>query len=397
MTMNATIETAPETDAVSQRLTFVLAAACGMVAANIYYAQPLIAPISAVLGLSHAAAGLIVTMTQIGYGTGLLFIVPLGDLVENRTLICTVITLGAASLLAAAFATHALPFLIAALFIGLGSVAVQIIIPYAAHLAPEAIRGRVVGNVSTGLMLGIMLARPVSSFITAALSWHAVFFCSAALMIVLAIVLRFTLPKRKPVARMHYGALLLSMPHLVRATPLLRRRALYQAGLFGAFTLFWTVVPLQLASQFDFTQRGIALFALAGVSGVFAAPIAGRLADRSHSRIATLAAMLFVALGFLVTHVGAAGSTLNLACLVAAAIAIDFGVQGNVVLGFRAIFVLGHEHRSRLNGLYMATFFAAGAAGSALGTWAFAQGGWTLASAIGLALPIASLLYAATE
>lgn len=397
MTMNATIETAPETDAVSQRLTFVLAAACGMVAANIYYAQPLIAPISAALGLSHAAAGLIVTMTQIGYGTGLLFIVPLGDLVENRTLICTVITLGAAALLAAAFATHALPFLIAALFIGLGSVAVQIIIPYAAHLAPEAIRGRVVGNVSTGLMLGIMLARPVSSFVTAALSWHAVFFCSAALMIGLAIVLRLTLPKRKPVARMHYGALLLSMPHLVRATPLLRRRALYQAGLFGAFTLFWTVVPLQLASQFGFTQRGIALFALAGVSGVFAAPIAGRLADRGHSRIATFAAMLFVALGFLVTHVGAAGSMLNLGCLVVAAIAIDFGVQGNVVLGFRAIFVLGHEHRSRLNGLYMATFFAAGAAGSALGTWAFAQGGWPLASAIGLALPVASLLYAATE
>ncbi|MFL5239423.1 MAG: MFS transporter [Rhizomicrobium sp.] len=397
MTMNATIEAAPETDAMSQRLTFVLAAACGMVAANIYYAQPLIAPISAALGLSHAAAGLIVTMTQIGYGTGLLFIVPLGDLVENRTLICSVIALGAAALLAAAFSTHAGPFLIASLFVGLGSVAVQIIIPYAAHLAPEAVRGRVVGNVSTGLMLGIMLARPLSSVITAALSWHAVFFASATLMVVLATVLWTTLPRRKPVARMHYGALLMSMPHLARTTPLLRRRALYQAGLFGAFALFWTVVPLQLASEFGFTQRGIALYALAGVAGVFAAPIAGRLADRGHSRIATIVAMLLVAAGFLITHIGAAGSALNLACLVIAAIAIDFGVQGNVVLGFRAIFALGHEHRSRLNGLYMATFFAAGAAGSALGAWAFVQGGWMLASGIGLALPVAALLYAATE
>ena len=124
MTMNATIETAPGPDAVSQRLTFVLAAAWALVAANIYYAHLLIAPISAALGLSHAAAGLMCTMTQIGYGMGF-FIVPLGDLVENRTLICSVITLGAAALLAAAFATHALPFLIAALFIGLGSVAVQ--------------------------------------------------------------------------------------------------------------------------------------------------------------------------------------------------------------------------------------------------------------------------------
>src|SRR3954469_7390904 len=119
MTMNATIETAPEPDAVSQRLTFVLAAACGMVAANIYYAQPLIAPISAALGLSHAAAGLIVTMTQIGYGGGLLFILPLGDLVENRTLICTVIALGAAALLPGGFASHAVRFLLAAVFIAL--------------------------------------------------------------------------------------------------------------------------------------------------------------------------------------------------------------------------------------------------------------------------------------
>lgn len=397
MTMNATIDTAPEPAAVSRRLTFVLAAACGMIAANLYYAQPLIAPISADLGLSHAAAGLIVTMTQIGYGTGLLFIVPLGDLVENRTLICSIIALGAAALLAAAFATHALPFLIAALFVGLGSVAVQVIMPYSAHLAPEAIRGRVVGNVSTGLMMGIMLARPVSSFVTAASSWHVMFFASAALMIALAVVLWMTLPPRKPVARMHYGTLLLSMPDLVRTTPLLRRRALYQASLFSCFTLFWTVAPLQLAREFGFTQRGIALFALAGVAGVFSAPIAGRLADRGHSRMATFAAMLLAIFGFLVTYVGAAGSMLNLACLLAAAIAIDLGAQGNVVLGFRAIFLLGPEHRSRLNGLYMATFFAAGAAGSAVGAWAFAQGGWTLASAIGLALPVAGLLYALTE
>lgn len=397
MTMNATIETAPDKSAVSQRLTMVMAAACGIAAANLYYAQPLIAPISVALGLSEAAAGLIVTMTQVGYGIGLLFIVPLGDLVENRTLICSVILLGAASLLAAALSSHALPFLTAAFFVGLGSVAVQIIIPYAAHLAPEAIRGRVVGNVSTGLMLGIMLARPVSSFVTAALSWHAVFYGSAALMLVLAVVLWLVLPRRRPVARMHYGALLMSMPHLARSTPLLRRRALYQASLFGAFALFWTVVPLQLAASFGFTQRGIALFALAGVAGVFAAPIAGRLADRGHSRIATRVALLLAIAGFLATFVGAGGSMLNLAGLLVAAVAIDIGVQGNVVLGFRAIFALGHEQRSRLNGLYMATFFTAGAAGSAIGAWAFAQGGWPLAAGIGLALPVAGLAYAATE
>ena len=397
-TLNATIDAASDQSAVPPGLTFLLAAACGLVAANIYYAQPLIGPISTALGLSQGAAGRIVTMTQLGYGAGLLLIVPLGDLVENRKLICSVIALGAVALLAAAWSTHAMPFLIAALCIGLGSVAVQIIIPYSAHLAPEATRGRMVGNVSTGLMLGIMLARPVASFVTAISSWHAVFLCSTVLMIVLAVVLWISLPPRKPVARMHYGELLMSMPHLALTTPVLRRRALYQAFLFAAFSLFWTVTPLWLASPaFGFSQRGIALFALAGVAGVAAAPLAGRLADRGFSRAATLAAMLMVAVAFLITHIGAPGSALSLGCLVAAAIAIDFGVQGNVVLGFRAIFVLGPERRSRLNGLYMATFFLAGAAGSAFGGFAYAHGGWALASWIGFALPVAALVFAFTE
>ena len=398
MTMNATIETAPGPDAVSQRLTFVLAAACGMVAANIYYAQPLIAPISAALGLSHAAAGLIVTMTQIGYGVGLLFIVPLGDLVENRALICSVITLGAAALLAAAFATHALPFLIAALFIGLGSVAVQIIIPYAAHLAPEAIRGRVVGNVSTGLMLGIMLARPVSSFIAQMASWHAVFFVSAGAMVLLALMLRLALPPRQPASTLSYRRLLASMAHLARSTPVLQRRSLYQACLFAAFSLFWTTVPLLLAGPaFHLSQGGIALFALAGAAGAIASPIAGRMADRGWTQPATALAMLAVACAFLITHLGAPGSPFALAALVVAGILLDFGVTTNLVLGQRAIFGLGAEYRSRFNGLYMATFFAGGAIGSAFGGLAFAHGGWLLASLLGFALPVAALLCFMTE
>ncbi|MGO4716939.1 MFS transporter [Bradyrhizobium sp. 2TAF24] len=399
MTIAAMTDTpAPRHEAITPGLTFLLALACGLVAANIYYAQPLIEPISTELGLPLAVAGLIVTMTQIGYVTGLLLLVPLGDLIENRRLICTVIGVGALALVAAACSTRPLPFLAAALFTGLGSVAVQIMIPYAAHLAPEATRGRVVGNVSTGLMIGIMLARPVSSAITAASSWHVVFAASAAVMVVLALVLHRALPRRAPVARLHYGQLLLSMGHLMRTTPVLRRRALYQAALFGAFSLFWTVIPLLLASPaFGLSQRGIALFALVGVSGVIAAPLAGRIADRGYGKIATMVAMLAVALAFLITHIAEQGSALALALLVVAAILVDFGVQGNVVIGFRAIFVLGPEFRSRLNGLYMATFFAAGALGSAVGGWAFVHGGWALASWIGLALPAAALLYLATE
>jgi predicted MFS family arabinose efflux permease len=398
MTITTTADIAPDRDKVSRGLTFLLAVSCGLIAANIYYAQPLIGPISAALGLSLHAAELIVTMTQIGYGAGLLLIVPLGDLTENRRLICITIGIGALALLGAACSTHALPFLTAALFIGLGSVAVQIILPYAAHLAPEAARGRVIGNVATGLMLGIMLARPVASFLTAISSWQTVFFCSAAVMMVLAIVLRRALPRRAPVAQLHYGELLKSMLRLALTTRVLRRRALYQAFLFAAFSLFWTVTPLLLAGpEFGLSQRGIALFALAGVAGAIAAPIAGYVADRGWSRAATAFAMLATALAFLITHIGHHGSSLALALLVVAGMLLDFGVQGNFVVGARAIFALGPESRSRLNGLYMATFFAAGAVGSALGGWAFAYGGWPLASWIGFALPVAALLCLATE
>jgi predicted MFS family arabinose efflux permease len=397
-TATAATSIRPAEQAVSARMTLLLAFACGLIAANLYYAQPLAGPIGVALGLSPGATGLIVTLTQIGYGIGLLFVVPLGDLLETRRLVLTLIGLAMLALLGAALATHPLPFFAATLGIGVASVAVQVLVPYAAHLAPEAVRGRVVGNVMSGLMLGIMLARPVSSFIAQMASWHAVFFISSAAMGLLALLLGLALPPRKPASTLSYRALLASMADLARTTPVLRRRSLYQACLFAAFSLFWTTAPLLLAGpEFQLSQGGIALFALAGVAGAVASPIAGRLADRGWTTPASAFAMLAVAAAFLMTHLGAHGSHLALGLLVAAGILLDFGVTTNLVLGQRAIFVLGAEYRSRLNGLYMATFFAGGAIGSALGGWAFAHGGWAWASWLGFALPVAALLYFMTE
>lgn len=396
-TCTASTETSSEPVA-SAWIMLLLAFACGLIVANLYYAQPLAGPIGVALGLSPGASGLIVTLTQIGYGIGLLFIVPLGDLLETRRLVLTLIGLATLSLLAVALSMHPLPFFAATLCIGLTSVAVQVLVPYAAHLAPEAIRGRVVGNVMSGLMLGIMLARPVSSFIAQLASWHAVFFMSAAAMASLALMLGLTLPPRKPVSTLSYGKLLASMAHLMRSTPVLQRRALYHACLFAAFSLFWTTTPLLLAGpEFRLSQGGIALFALAGVAGAIASPIAGRFADRGWTKAATVFAMLAVAAAFLITHIGAHGSPLALGSLVAAGILLDFGVTTNLVLGQRAIFVLGAEYRSRLNGLYMAIFFVGGALGSALGGLAFAHSGWMLTSWLGFALPVAALLYFITE
>jgi predicted MFS family arabinose efflux permease len=377
---------------VSPYTILMLAAACGLLVANIYYAQPLIAEIARSLGLATGAAGLIVTMSQIGYGVGLLFVVPLGDLVENRRLILISVALSAVALACAAFAPSAAVFLACAAVIGLGSVAVQILIPLAAHLAPDATRGRVVGTVSSGLMIGIMLARPVSSFVAAQSSWRVMFGLSAAAMVVLAATLSRALPRRVPQTKMTYGELMGSMVHLVMATPVLRRRAFYQACLFFAFSLFWTTIPLLLAGpHYGLTQNGIALFALAGVSGAIAAPIGGRVADRGWGRPATGCAIGIVALAMLGSIIVPQGSAVAILLLVAAAIAIDFGCQANLVLGFRAIFSLGPDARGRLNGVYLSTAFVGGAIGSALGAWAYARGGWSLACCIGLTPPLIAL------
>lgn len=379
-------------------LTLLLATACGLIVANIYYAQPLTGLISAELALSPAAAGLIVTMAQLGYGAGLLLIVPLGDIVENRLLVLCVTALGIVGVASSALAEGAATFLAAALLTGFGSVAVQVLVPYAAHLAPEAARGRAVGNIIGGLMLGIMLARPVASFLAELLSWRAVFVVSALVMLGLVAVLRLTMPPRHPAPGLRYGALLFSMVGLARHNRVLRRRALYHAALFAAFSLFWTTTPLLLTGpEYGLSQGGLALFALAGVAGAISAPLAGRVADRGWTRPATGFAMLSVAAAFLMTLLAEPGSALALGLLVAAAILLDFGVSANGVLGQRAIFSLGAALRARLNGLYMATFFLGGAAGSALGGWAFAQGGWPLAAALGTALPVLALLYFSTE
>ncbi|WP_079217308.1 MFS transporter [Herbaspirillum robiniae] len=379
-------------------MVMLLAAACGIIVANLYYAQPLIGPIARATGISPGAAGLIVTLTQIGYGLGLLFIVPMGDLFENRRLVLSGLVITCIALVGAAFAESAAQLMASVLLIGLSSVGAQVLVPYAAHFSRPETRGRAVGNVMSGLLLGILLARPLASLVADLLGWHAIFGLSAVAVAALIAVLSRYLPQRRPPAGMHYLALLGSMWTLVRTTPVLRRRSFYHAMLFASFSLFWTASPLWLASpDFGISQKGIALFAFAGVIGVIAAPIAGRMADRGWSRPATGAALLCGALSFLLPHLVHGGRELSLAMLLLAAILLDFAVSANLVLSQRAIYALGGEIRSRLNGLFMATFFAGGALGSALGGWMYAQAGWSGVTWVGFAFPFVALLYYLSE
>jgi len=379
---------------ISPGMVRLLATSAGLIVANLYYAQTLVGPISAATGLSPEAAGLIVTLTQVGYALGLLFIVPLGDLLENRKLVFSALIATSVALMAAAFSSSAWLFLAASLGIGLGSVAAQILVPFAAHLSREETRGQAVGKVVSGLLLGIMLARPAASLIADHGSWHLVFGGAAVAIFALAFILRSKLPQRVPTHKLSYGQLIGSLWHLLAKTPVLRRRAAYHAGLFGSFSLFWTVTPLMLEGpQFHMSQTGIAIFALVGMAGAVASPIAGRMADAGHTLPATAAALLLGIVGFALPLYQPDSRVLAIGILVAASIILDMAVAANLVLGQRAIFALGAEVRSRLNGIYFALFFAGGALGSAAGAWVFAHHGWTAALLTGMAFPAAALLY----
>ena len=379
-------------------IQMMLAAACGMIVANTYYAQPLTGLISATFGMPRASTGLLVTLPLAGYGIGLLTIVPLGDLFENRRLALTLIGAEMLFTLALSFATRPATYLLIAFLIGIVASVVQLLVPYVTYLVPEQAQGRAVGRVVSGVMLGVMLARPVSSMIASFWSWREVFRMSAMLMVAVCVALRLVLPPRSPAQPPNYGSLLRSLGHIFASTELLRRRGIYHAATFGAFSVFWTAVPLWLSSpRFGLSQRGIAWVALAGVAGAIAPPIAGRIADKGLSQAGTAAAMLLASASFLLSDLALGHSDLSLAILVAAAILLDFAVSANLVLSQRAIYSLGSAQRSRVNGLFMATFFAGGAISSALSGWAFAHFGWAGVSVLGMLLPLAALLYFSTE
>ncbi|MEV6629052.1 MFS transporter, partial [Amycolatopsis sp. NPDC051114] len=257
-------------------LVLLLAVSCGLTVANLYYAQPLLAELRHTFGVGEAAAGGIVTATQIGYAAGMLLLVPLGDRLENRGLVATLLAVACASLVAIGVAPGFAVLLIASLIAGATSVVVQILIPFAADISPDAIRGRIVGRVVSGLLFGILLSRVVASFLAEVTSWRVVFLISAAAMAALAVVLRFILPRRAPKTDVHYGQLLRSTLAMWKKHPDLRHRALYQSAMFGAFSAFWTTIAFVLtAPPFNYTQLGVGLFALAGAAGAAVAPLAG--------------------------------------------------------------------------------------------------------------------------
>ncbi|WP_342652679.1 MFS transporter [Pseudomonas sp. F3-2] len=384
--MTSTLQAPPQ--GLTRAMVLLFAFCCGAIVANIYYAQPIVELIAPDLGLSAQSASLIVSLTQIGYALGLLFLVPLSDLIENRKLMIATAVVAAACLLAAATMQHANGFLLLSLVIGFSSVSVQMLVPLAAHLAPEQSRGKVVGNIMGGLLLGILLARPLSSLIADHFGWRAVFLYAALVMLIIVVLLSLTIPRRVPDARATYGQLLKSLATLLNRHAVLRQRALYQGLLFAAFSLFWTTAPVELARHHGLSQTQIALFALVGATGAIAAPIAGRLADAGFTRRASLMAMMLAPASFLIGLSTPGYSVIGLAVT---GVLLDFAVQMNMVLGQRAVYALDPASRGRLNALYMTSIFVGGAIGSAMASALYEHDGWKGVIAFGAGLPLVAL------
>jgi predicted MFS family arabinose efflux permease len=374
-------------------ITVVLATACGLAVANIYFAQPVLDLLAGSFHVSQGAATSAVTVVQIGYAVGLVLLLPMGDLIENRRLTSWMLVVTAVGLVLAGTAQNLGVFLVASVLIGVTSVVAQILIPFAAHLAPEASRGRIVGWVGSGLLLGILLARTLSSLAAAVWGWRAIFFISAGLMLVMAVVLARVLPSRKPDHTAGYLTLMASVGELVRTQPALRRRAVCQALVFAAFSGYWTGIAYQLITVHGFDQTQVGLFALVGAVGVAASPVAGRIADRG-DRFASGIALLLGITAMVVARLGADSIVL----LGVAAVLLDVAMTAHQVLSQREIYQLRPDARARINTVYMGSVFTGGALGSALAGLLHDRYGWNGITTAGIAFATAAfLLWAASR
>jgi predicted MFS family arabinose efflux permease len=374
----------PATSVPLRAITLTLAFACGASVANLYYAQPLLELIARSFHVGQGTASIVVTATQLGYALGLGLLLPLGDLVENRALASRTLVLTATALAVAALAPDFGLFLVVSVLVGTTSVVAQILVPFAAHLAPPAQRGKFVGQVMSGLLLGILLARTLASLAAAAWGWRSIYFISAGLMLLTAFAVVRLLPKRTPPRTSSYGALLSSLGELIRNEPVLRRRAVRQACMFGSFSAFWTAITYELVDAHHLSQTGIAIFALVGAGGAGAAPIAGRLGDRGVGHFASGAAILLAAAAMVLAGAGA-GSVVLLA---AAGVLLDVAVQTHQVLSQREIYALREDARARVNAVYMGTVFIGGAISSAIAGVLHSHYGWTGVTIFAAALPL---------
>ncbi|MEP9268220.1 MFS transporter [Enterobacter asburiae] len=364
----------------SPALILLMSVATGLAVASNYYAQPLLDTIARAFNLSASSAGFIVTAAQLGYAAGLLFLVPLGDMFERRMLIVSMTLLAAGGMLITASSQSLTMMIVGTALTGLFSVVAQILVPLAATLASPEKRGKVVGTIMSGLLLGILLARTVAGLLASLGGWRTVYWVASVLMVIMALALWRGLPKVKQENHLNYPQLLASVFSLFTQDKLLRTRALLGCFTFANFSILWTSMAFLLAAPpFNYSEGVIGLFGLAGAAGALGARPAGGLADKGKSHLTTSAGLILLLLSWAAIWYG----HISVLALIVGILVLDLTVQGIHITNQTVIYRVKPEARNRLTAGYMTSYFIGGAAGSLISASAWQHAGWSGVCAIG--------------
>jgi len=361
----------------SRGLVTLLATGAGVSVAALYYNQPMLGVIGAELNATDRQLGLVPTMTQLGYGLGILLLAPLGDRFDRKRIILMKAAALVVALVASALAPGIVFLLVASLATGMAATMAQDIVPAAATIAPEEQRGKIVGMVMTGLLLGILLSRVVSGVVAQSFGWRAMYFAAAAAIAAVLVACWRGLPKFSPTTQLSYGALLASMIALWRKHAPLRRASLSQGLIFMSFGAFWSTLAVMLHHDFHLGSAAAGSFGLAGAAGALAAPVAGRLADRHGSEVVARLGCAIAAVFFAIMFAAPLFSTQGQLVLIAvSAIGFDFGSQAALIAHQTIVYGVEPPARSRLNALFFVCLFVFMATGAALGSQVLALWGW---------------------
>ena len=367
----------------------IMALCTGLIVANIYYSQPLLVLISKEFGVSESNAGQVTFFTQVGYALGLLFCVPLGDKLERKKQIITMTGLAAAALFAAAMSVNITMLKIMGLIIGFTSIVPQLILPLAASLAEPSRRGKVIGVVMSGLLIGILLSRTVSGMVGQHLSWRAMFWIAGGLSTAMMVIMFFSFPASKSSFSGTYGALMRSLLTLVKEQPLLREASLINACGFAVFGLFWTTSVFLLSNPpYSFGSDVIGLMGLAAATGALGAPLIGRIADRRNPRIAIGYGLTCILLGYIIFWI----FRNSLVGIIVGIILLDLGLQGVHVSNQTRIYALLPEARNRMNTVFMTVSFIGTSLGSGVGLWVWDMGKWSGVCLAGLSIMLIAVM-----
>ncbi len=373
----------------SPALILLMSVATGLAVASNYYAQPLLETIARNFSLSASSAGFIVTAAQLGYAVGLLFLVPLGDMFERRAMIVSMTLLAAGGMLITASSQSLAMMILGTALTGLFSVVAQILVPLAATLASPEKRGKVVGTIMSGLLLGILLARTVAGLLAGIGGWRTVYWVASVLMVVMALALWRGLPKVKSETHLNYPQLLGSVFSLFTHDKLLRTRALLGCFTFANFSILWTSMAFLLASPpFNYSEGMIGLFGLAGAAGALGARPAGGLADKGKSHLTTTVGLVMLLLSWAAIwyeHV-------SVLALIVGILVLDLTVQGVHITNQTVIYRVKPDARNRLTAGYMTSYFIGGAAGSLISAYAWQHAGWAGVCVVGTVMALVNLL-----